>query len=131
MRRANGGAPRAAALRRSQIENWHVPIGRGRPLLCGRSDRVELVDQVVELLHDRHKTGQTLLALRTQLRKSCQRRADVTDRIAGGASQGLGVALVAVGRMALADDLLHMVDQTLDALGVFPPALLAIVAEFP
>ena len=58
------------------------------------------------------------LAFLAEFLEGGERRAHIADRIAGGRGQRLGIALVAVGRMALLDDRVHLVDQPLDLLGV-------------
>src|SRR5262249_6199879 len=97
--------------------------------LCLSLPALDAVDQLVELAHDRDQFLEPCLALPSQRLEGRERRADVADRVAGGAGERFRIALVAVGRMALVDDRLHPADQPLDLLRLLEAPLDDEVAD--
>src|SRR5579875_4020055 len=65
---------------------------------CGSGG--EALSELVELLHQRRDPAHALLALGTEALEGRERRAHVSDRVAGNGGERLRVALVAVRRVA-------------------------------
>src|SRR5260370_42716353 len=98
-------------------------FGRDAEALARPAARLEFVHEVVQFLHDRLQLLEASLAFLAQRLEGRERRSDIADGIAGRGRQRLRVALMTVGRMALVDHGLHLVDEPLDLFGVLDSAL--------